>query len=325
MFRSLISFATLIAVAFATYTPQLLYQYPNTGYTNIENVALRSNGQLLLTIVTGAGLAQLNPANPVPEDILSLDGPGSLIGIAEVKHDVFVVSAGNFTFGPQVPGGVAGIPGSFSVWEIDLNGPKASARLITNIPEASSLSGVTALPGCKELVLIADSGLGAVWSVNVETGEYKTAISAPEFQPTPEFSLGINGIHVPKEGSLLWTNSAQATYGVVYIDKYGSATGDVQVIANAVEGTNFDDFALKEGTAYIATQPNAVYKVPYNGSVQLVAGGGDDMTIVSPTSAVFSKDGCTLYVTTGGMGGPMPVSGQVFAIDVCKGGKHWKA
>jgi hypothetical protein len=323
LFKSL-CLAALATLAAATYPVELVYQYPNTEYQNIENVAVRSNGQLLLTLVTGARLVQLNPANPVPEDIVTVVGPQSIIGIAEVEHDVFVVSAGNFSFGPQVVGGVAGVPGTGAVYSIDLNETPAKVDLITTIPESGALNGVAKLPGC-DSVLIADSGLGAVWKVNYKTGDYQTALSAPEFAPVPEFfQLGINGIRIPEKGVLLWTNSAQATYGVVYIDEYGSAAGGVQVVATAPNGTNFDDFAVKEGAAYIATSPNAVYKVPYDGSVQLIAGGGDDMTLAGPTSAAFSKDGCTLYVTTGGAGGPMPISGQVFAIDVCAYGKKEK-
>ena len=324
LFKSL-CIAALGALATATYPIQLLYQYPPMPYTNIENVAVRSNGQLLLTIVTGARLVQLNPANPVPEDLITIVGPQSIIGIVEVAHDVFVVSAGNFSFGPQVPGGVAGVPGTGQVWSIDLNGPTAQAKLITKIPESGALNGVTRNLEDHESVLIADSGLGAVWNVNFKTGEYKTALAAPEFAPTPAFSLGINGIKTPDKGLLLYTNSAQGTYGGVYIDEEGAASGGIQVFASAPNGTTFDDFSVKNGAAYVAGPPNAVYRIPYGGAPELIAGGGDDQTLLGPTSTAFSKDGCTLYVTTGGAGGPMPVSGQVFAIDVCKYGKNWTA
>lgn len=307
--------ATLAA---ATYPVSLLYQYPPLPYQNIESVVVRSNGKLLLTLVTGARLVELDPSNPVPIDLATVVGPQSIIGIAEVSHDVFVVSAGNFSFGPQVVGGVAGVPGTGAVYSIDLNGPTAKVSLVTNIPESGALNGVAAVD--KDTVLIADSGLGAVWRVNVKTGAYSTALSAPEFAPTAEFQLGINGIKIPEKGVLLYTNSAQATYGVVYIDEDdSSARGGVQVVATAPNGTRFDDFDVskKQEKVYIASPPNAVYTVSENGEVELIAGGGEDETFLGPTSAALSKDGCTLYVTTGGAGGPMPLSGQVFAIGVC--------
>lgn len=155
-------YAALAAVATAQLN--LVYQFPPQPYINIENIAVRStNGQLLLTTVTGPTLYQLNPGSQ-PERIITLNGPDSMIGIAEVATDVYVVSAGNFSFGPQVPGGIAGIPGTFSVWSLDLTGPQAVAKKIVDIPEASSLNGVTALRGNKDTVLIADSGLGSIVS-----------------------------------------------------------------------------------------------------------------------------------------------------------------
>ena len=320
--------AALSAVAYATYPIELIYQFPNTSFVNIENVALRSsNGQLLLSLATGPRLVQLDPANPVPEDLIVLQGPGSLVGIAETSPDVFTVAAGNFSFGPDVPGGLAGIPGTFSVWSIDLTGSTASAKMITAIPEASALNGLSAVPDSPDLVLIADSGLGAVWSVNVKTGEYKNVIQAPEFLPTAAFALGINGLKVPRAGSLLFTNSALGTYGIVYISPEGYAAGSINIIANAPNGTSFDDFAVAQGTAWIATHPNSVYKVPYEGGLELVAGGGNSTELVSPTATVLSQGGCTLYVVTGGAGGPTPTSGQVFAVNVCAGmkAKKWTA
>lgn len=168
MFLRTLCFTALTALATAQLN--LVYQFPAVPYVNIENIAVRSsNQQLLLTTVTGPTLYQLNPASPVPERIITLTGPASMVGIAEVSNDVYVVSAGNFSFGPQVPGGVAGIPGTFSVWSIDLSGPQATATQIAAIPEASSLNGVTTISGNKDIVLIADSGLGAVVSTLIPT------------------------------------------------------------------------------------------------------------------------------------------------------------
>ena len=304
----------LSAVAQADYALNTIYQFPNTQYTDIENIAVRSNGQLLLTIATGARLVQLNPANPVPEQIVDISGAGSLVGIAETSPDVYTVVAGNYSFGPQVPGGVAGVPGSFSIWSIDLNGPQAAATLVTAIPEANTLNGLSAVPGCDDIVLVADSGLGAVWSVNLETGEYKIAIQAPEFQPTAALALGINGIKVPQAGQLLFTNSALDTYGVVHINSDGSAANASQNIATINTSTGLDDFSVGKGTAWIAAHPSTVYEVAYDGAVNLAV---NSTALVSPTATSFSQDGCTLYITTGGAGGPTPVSGGVFSINVC--------
>lgn len=335
--------ALAATTAAQAYPLSLVYQFENTfsgvGYVNIENIAVRkSNGNLLLNTVTGAIMAELDPANPQPELVVNLTNalgngqPGSLTGIAETCHDVYTVAAGNFRFGPQVAGGVEGIAGSFSVWNVNLNGHEAKVSQVASIPEAGTLNGVTAIPGGnKDLVLIADSLLGAVWAVNVKTGEYKNVIQSDLWLPSPEVRFGINGVKV--QGRYLYfTNSAQMIFGAVPIDLHtGEAVGEVTPFATGPNGTNFDDFSFKPGGgAWIATQPNAVYQIPQDGSVNLVAGGGDDQTLLGPTSTAFGKDGCTLYITTGGVGGGPsgPQSGQVFALDTCAAArkeKRWVA
>lgn len=318
MFLRNLCYAALATVA----TAQLatVYQFPappSAPYINIENIVVRSsNGQLLLTTVTGPTLYQLNPGSQ-PEQIITLNGPDSMIGIAEVATDIYIVSAGNFSFGPQVPGGVAGIPGTFSVWSLDLTGPKAVAKEIVAIPEASSLNGVTAVSHNKDVVLIADSGLGAIWNVNTKTGAYYTAAQNALWERSAAVSFGINGIHVQGH-ELYWTNSAQQTYGKVFVSPWGGVFGQPQVIANATYG-NFDDFALipnGNGAAIIATQPNAISYVSASGEIQIIAGGGNDTTLQSPTSVVLK--GGEAYITTGGLGAPPPAgqSGGVYSLNV---------
>ena len=57
-------FKSLLAAAFtglASAQLSLLYQFPNTSYVNIENVAIRSStGSLLLNIATGPSLVELD-------------------------------------------------------------------------------------------------------------------------------------------------------------------------------------------------------------------------------------------------------------------------
>lgn len=326
--RGVLGVLALLATASAqSYPLSLVYQFENSfsgvGYVNIENVAVRSsNGQLLLNFATGAIMTQLNPENPVPEILVNISNaypgaPGSLTGIAETSPDVYTVAAGTFQFGPQVPGGIAGIPGSFSLWSVDLNGPKAKYRQIVAIPEAGLLNGVTALPGkghYSDVVLVADSALGAIWRVNVHTGAYETIIQDPLLQPPPGAPFGVNGIHASGP-YLYFTNSGLGFFGAIPISADGYPTGPVTPFVNAVNGTNFDDFALDANSnAWIATAPNAVYEVTRDSPVPiLIAGGGDDMTLLGPTSAAFR--GSTLFVVTGGAGGPMPMSGQVFRIE----------
>lgn len=326
--RNLFSAAVLAATTLAQAPISTVYQFANSfsgvGYVNIENVALRkSNGQLLLNFVTGAIMAQLDPANPVPEVLVNISSlypgaPASLTGIDQIGDDVYAVNAGNFQFGPQVPGGVAGIAGSFSVWSVDLSATPAQASQIVAIPEAGLLNGLTAVN--KDVVLLADSALGAIWRVDIKAGTYEQVLADPLFLPNPGvINFGINGIKYQKP-YLYFTNSAQGTFGAIPFGPNGYPGGAAQPFVYAPNGTYFDDFALSGSGAYLATHPNAIYKAVEGSSDPiLVAGGGADTTFAgAPTSCVFGADGETLYVVTGGLGGGPtgPVSGGVYAINV---------
>jgi hypothetical protein len=63
------------------------------------------------------------------------------------------------------------------------------------------------LLGYRDIVLIADSALGAIWGLNINTGGSGIAIQNSDLAPTSSFPLGINGLHV-RGPTLYFTNSA---------------------------------------------------------------------------------------------------------------------
>ena len=352
LFRNTLSALALAASTFAQQYPrELVYQFDNAfsgvGYVNVENIAVRqSNGQLLLNLVTGAIMAQLNPdaANPQAELLVNISSaypgaPGSLTGIAQTGADVYTVAAGDFIFGPQVQGGIAGVPGSFSIWNVDLSGHEAKAYKVVDIPEAGALNGLIVAPGSQgkysprtdknyygvDEILVADSGLGAIWKVNIKTGQYSQYLASPLFQPQPYLQLGINGLKY-NSGYLYFTNSALFTFGAVKLNSDGTPGSDPQVFAQAPNGSSFDDFSFdKQGAAYIASNPNSVFKVSRENPAPVAIAQGDDL--LTPTATIFRGEN-ELFVTTGGQGGPMPQSGQVFRITVpasSKKSKRWFA
>ena len=318
---SLLLYLVLIGVVQATYSAHLLYQFPNSTFVDIENVGIRPNGQLLLNLITQPSTYYLDPTESVSSAKLLNTFPNatSVLGIAQTAPDVFAVVVGNYsttTF--------TGIPGSFSIWSINLAVSSTPVvKKIASIPEAHALNGMTAFPDSPDLVLIADSVLGAVFSMNIASGAYSVAIQdTAAFGPTSSFPLGINGLHTRGQ-TLYFTNSAKGTYGSVPITKEGSAAGTVAIIANDTAGNTYDDFALDQnGNAWIANHPNAVSEVTLGGAQMIIAGGGNTTEFVQPTSAIFGtgagEEQCTLYVVTGGSASATSVeSGQVFAIDVC--------
>lgn len=138
----------------------LIYQFLNL--TALENVAVRSSGELLVTLPTAPELYQVDPFDPVNASLVyRFPIATALLGIDEIEHDFFAVVVG--IVHPPSP-----VPGSFSVWWVDMRRFEtrkdgsvlrgATARLITAIPEAALLNGLIRLPGTP-FVLVADSQL----------------------------------------------------------------------------------------------------------------------------------------------------------------------
>lgn len=112
-----------------------------------------------------------------------------------------------------------------AVWEINLKGLKPTTRLVTKIPEAAILNGITTVSDCSSsYVLIADSGLSRVWRVDVKTGQYETAAEVPEMQfiANATLKIGVNGVKT-HDGQLYFSNSNYASIYRLPIDKNGVA------------------------------------------------------------------------------------------------------
>ena len=192
--------------------------------------------------------------------------------------------------------------------------PKPTVRLITSIPAAVDLNGMTTVKSISNTVLIADSRLGAVWRLNVITGNHSIAIQNPLFLNSSITPIGINGIH-SHEGMLYFTNSAQRSYGRVSIADDGSATGEVEILATA-PSVIFDDFALdREANAWITAHPNEVIEVTTKG-IQRNIIANSSIEFLQPTAASFGRgyksEENTLYVVTIGSA---TAGAQVIAIN----------
>jgi hypothetical protein len=303
-----------------------IYEFPNETW--VENIAVRSNGKLLLNLLSTPQLYELSPFNPTPGSAKLLHTfpfVTGLTGISEIQPDIFAVVAGNWsveTFSTT--------PGSWSIWKVDFKHRKnnlPAVSKIADLPKASFLNGMTLLAPGSPYLLIADSVLGVVWRLNYLTAEYEIILESPLMQPHPgPILLGINGIHV-FDSSVYFTNSFQGLFARVPVNLYGpnagSATGDYEVIANNGVG---DDFAFdKEGNAYITQDPSdALQVVAQDGKVTVLAGNVNSTIVEGDTADAFGRttlDENTLYVVTnGGIAGDVPgtqiTGGKVIAVDV---------
>ncbi|KAI4089779.1 MAG: hypothetical protein LQ344_005144 [Seirophora lacunosa] len=316
----------------------VIHEFPKGTW--IENIAVRPNDQILVSLSTSPDLYQIDPVPYRRPPILvhSFAGYTSLTGIVEVDPDVFYVVAGNFSFKKFEE--FSPVFGSSSVFEVDFTNNSRvgkeetketpAVRKVADFPTADLLNGAALLSRAAGNILLADSLAGAVWKLNVRSGA-AAKVMADEPLLKPRRSSGVNGLRV-RGSTLFFTNSDLETLNRVPINASGSAAGAATAI---VGGLAVDDFTLDdEGQAYVAVSDatNEVVKVAVpGGGVTVLAGSPQDQaTIAGPTGAAFGRgllDRRSLYVSsTGGiqgyLGGNFTVGGRVSRIDVGSAGYY---
>lgn len=286
----------------------IVHQFPNETW--IENLAVRQNGQILVTLIAPPApqLYQVDPFQTSAPAVLIDTVPGvtGLLGIAEIEQDVWYFLAGNFSVAT-----FSTTPGTYSLWKIDLNAAKPVSSKITDIPEGIQLNGLAVLNKDAGLIVISDTGAGAeegaVYTANVKTGTYSKTIDDPTMKASSTVP-GIDGIKI-RGGYLYFANPGQAIFCRVPINSAdGTATGAVEVIAKNLLG---DDFSFDaNGDAYIGQNfENTIAKVTPDGVVSNFAGNLNSSLVAGATSTAFGRtanDQTVLYVTTvGGINGPV--------------------
>ncbi|CAM6114521.1 unnamed protein product [Calypogeia fissa] len=290
-----------------------LWQFPNNTW--VENLAVRSNGKLLVTLLTAPEVWQVDPLKD-EEPFLVARFPNAIgaLGIAELENDVFVVATRNFS--------VQEVrllnTDSNAVWTVDVREMVGSSKgvkvsKITDIPDALVLNGMVTLDAKTGLVLVADSENGWIYRVNALTGEYKVVLDDITLKPTNVLPLGVNGIRL-RDGVVYYTSSAQGQFGRVKINSTdGTAMGPFFLIAGNGFADDFDLDPSLNGMAYSCTNPfNDLKTIAMDGAVNTILGGVESTLIAGDTSARFGREKKqrTLYITTNG-GLPRPVNGRI--------------
>lgn len=308
----------------------------------LENIAVRANGDLLVTQLVPAPVLYTvrNPSAPhaALEPLYTWHEPNVtiLLGIIETYPDVFAVIAGNAT------ANATGYPGTFSAWEVDFSAssPKTvpatpAVRKIANIPAATFLNGVIPLPGNPSVLLIPDSQFGLIFRLDTRTGASEVIADRPEFKPYPErqnktVGFGINGVRI-LDRYLYFTNSNLVSIFRLKITRDGyvarNGKAGVELVADLNAVTTFvDDFAVGEdGTLWaVSNDGNTIVAVSRGGRrIESVAGQRDQLTVAGGTAAAFGrgkKDRKVLYVSTAGgldapVNGTVTEPGKVVAVD----------
>lgn len=302
---------------------RLVTQFPNGTW--VENIAVRENGDLLVTILSpSASLYSIsNPTSGEPKTDLihTFDSINGLVGLTEVKKDKFVVVGGTSS---QV--GVP-VPGTFSAWNVNFQHGKTTIKLITAMPEATFPNGVEVFSECQDIVLISDSTEGLVWRLNTKTGAYDVSAQVPEMAipAGSALQIGINGIKVFR-GYLYWSNSFEATIYRLKLNARGYAAKGAKVQTVAVVDAIFiDDFTINSaGIIWAETNlDNQVIAIQPFGESVVVEGAPTELTVAGDTAAAFGRlkaDKKILYVSTSGaegspVNGTITEGGKVVAVD----------
>jgi hypothetical protein len=289
--------------------------------TFIENIAVRRTGQLLLTVHNKGELIQLDPNSEAVPCLVHVF-PTGVCGIVEVQDDIFYISCGTI-----------GEKGSWAIYKVDMSTFKADASgnvqtpaKITkhvDVPDALFLNGSALLNSSSGTILLADSILGAVYSVDVHSATVKLWLQHKALGKTTDNPMipGVNGIKF-HNGYLYLSNTDAMTFLRASVTATGDATGVVEVVE---ENLGVDDFTFdSEDSAYLTTHVfQSLVKLRNNGLRTRLAGGPEDTIVAGTTAAAFGRtvhDRNILYVTTtGGMSNPVAGKiepGRVLKLDV---------
>ncbi|KAI1262653.1 hypothetical protein F5Y18DRAFT_396922 [Xylariaceae sp. FL1019] len=235
----------------ATKTPSIVHQYAPVAY--VESLAVRPNGHILPITTTSSILDELDPETGTLTPVYDFSAVGNAIqGIVALPGDAILVNALICNISQ-----LTCTEGSVHTWRVDFQGhERVEAREIAKWPEAGFLNGMTALNA--RTVLIADSFLGGIWSVDAHSGDSRLLFTDDSMAPSETIGTGVNGIRVVKgsEGlTLYFTNSALGTLNKMSVNSCtGTKAGNATVIASGLSGP--DDFALDfgegSGFAYLA-------------------------------------------------------------------------
>ena len=297
----------------------VIHEFPHGTW--VENLAVRSNGQILATIATAPELYQVDPTSTNPPILVhTFPNATGLWGIVETTPDIFYVLAGQGS--PFAPAD----PGTFSVWLVNLHTsgfhffphhdvvPSVISK-VADIPHGILCNGMAVLSYDPDVLLIADSLAGVVWKLDVDSGHVTTAIQNPDMNAFKNAagSVGINGLKL-HGGKLYWTDTDLEILISIPIYSNGSAAGrEIPV----TDGVGADDFVFDhKGNTFIAQDPfDTLLLLKADGSKLILTNSTGPNSIMGPTAVQFGRrvaDSANLYVTSNG--GYTNYETQVFTV-----------
>jgi hypothetical protein len=263
--------------------PEILARFPNGTF--LENLVVEPDGRVIFTNYFAKRLEAWSAANGHAPLAEVPDHPVSLTQLGGGRQ-VLAVHGASFMDGPAAMRGKAALL---------LLAPDGTSTRRIALPEAIFPNGAMLIASGQ--LLLADSGLGRVWQVDLETGAATTWLDHPLLAPVGgQPHPGVNGIKRVGD-ALLLSNSAQRS--LLRVRLAGSAAqGAPEQVAQM--STGIDDFVMaSDGTVYGATHAEGLARLP--------PGAGTSTTIAAPgvegsTAVVLTPDGRGLYALgTGGL------------------------
>ncbi|KAJ7863968.1 hypothetical protein B0H14DRAFT_3606055 [Mycena olivaceomarginata] len=211
MLSSLLVFgAALITVNARFPTPRTPPQVIFQSSVSLENIAMRASSDLLLTSFTSPTLFTFDPksTNGTLAPVHTFSNATTLTGITDTMN-----------------------LGSVFLWSIDFNARTPAVSVLGALPGSSGANGITTVSGHPNILLVADSFVGAIWQLDIATGAARLAIQDPALSAgAPPPAVGVN-----------------AVFGRVGFRVEGgnvSAAGAVQTLASLGDGQQPDDFVF---------------------------------------------------------------------------------
>lgn len=310
--------------------PYLIHEFPLATYVN--SIAVRErDGDMMVSVATTPEIFLISTDNEFePIKVATIPRVEAAISITETSVDEFYIVAGNLSVTAKVA-----TPGSFSVWKLDIkNGPHSvQPTKVADIKDGALLNRITSLDS--ETLLVSDSTLGVVWSINTMSGEScvilnDTATMAPRTPP----GVGINYMSVYGD-YLYYDNSEKGEISRIPIDlQNGTALGPAQVLVQNNETIFPEGFTIRKDNLWLANAaysqlnflPAAAAAATTRSSspppIQVVAGNPNDTVFAGPSDCKFGKKALdvergSLYVTTvGKSGGNWTFGGSLWRLDV---------
>ena len=265
--------------------------------TWVENLTVRSNGQILCTLLNTPEVYQVDPTLKTPATLVyKFSDYLGCLGITELGNDIFYLVVGNLSLAT-----ISTTPGSYSIWKLDMNGYKPgrnppSVSKVADFLESQFFNGITSF---NDHILIADSDAGALFTLNVITGATDEAILDPLMAPTPTGEVaGINGVKT-RNGDLFFTNTDQTLFAEESINAQGDSTARAMTVTSGL--TAADDFQFDLlGNQFFAGNDELRFRSVDGGAVRVLSNSG----LLNGSTAVefgrLKSDSNSAYVSTNG-------------------------